>query len=71
MEGADDQSDLGAQTGHDFVHVGVYVNPGRLIDRLVDKFLDHIEQLSSLVVPAQADRPTYAKIEARVQRFGP
>ena len=50
---------------------GCMSNPGRLIDRLVDKFLDHIEQLSSLVVPAQADRPTYAKIEARVERFGP
>ena len=46
-------------------------SPGRLIDRLVDKFLDHIEQLSSLVVPAQADRPTYAKIEARVEQFRP
>jgi hypothetical protein len=45
--------------------------PGRLIDRLIDKFLDHIEQLSSLVVPARADRPTYAKIEARVERFRP
>ena len=46
-------------------------NPGRLVDRLVDKFLDHIEQLSSLVVPAQTDSPSYVKIEARVERFGP
>ena len=44
---------------------------GRLIDRLIDKFLDHVEQLSSLVVPAQADSPSYVKIEARVERFGP
>jgi hypothetical protein len=46
-------------------------SPGRLIDRLIDKFLDHIEQLSSLVVPARADRPSYVKIEARVERFRP
>jgi hypothetical protein len=47
-------------------------SPGRLIDRFIDKFLDYIEHLSSLVVPAQADIPSYAKakIEARVERFG-
>ena len=46
-------------------------SPAHMVDRLIDKFLDHIEQLSSLVVPAQADRSTYAKIEARVERFRP
>lgn len=45
--------------------------PGRLIDRLIDKFLDHIEQLSSLVMPAQADRPTYVRIQTRDDQYPP
>jgi hypothetical protein len=47
------------------------VRPVQWIGRLVDKFLDHIEQLSRLVVPAHADRPVYVKIQARVDQYPP
>ena len=46
-------------------------SPVQWIDRLVDKFLDHIEQLSRLVAQAHADRPAYVKIEARVDQYPP
>ena len=45
--------------------------PVQWIDRLVDKFLDHIEQLSRLVGQAHAHRPAYVKIEARVDQYPP
>jgi hypothetical protein len=41
------------------------LDPGCLIDR----FLDHIEKLSSVVLPAQAGNPAYAKrpVEALIE----
>jgi len=44
------------------------LNPGWLMDR----FLDQIERLSRLVVPARIDIPSYgeAKGEARLNRLG-
>ncbi len=50
-------------------HTGSWVlSPGCLIDRL----LDHIEKLSSFVVPSQADDRSHAdaEIKARVEQFG-
>jgi hypothetical protein len=43
------------------------MSPGALIDL----FLDRIEKLSVLVLPAQADKPPYdaAEIRVRVKRF--
>ncbi|HKA79092.1 MAG TPA: hypothetical protein VKD43_03625 [Xanthobacteraceae bacterium] len=46
-------------------------SPIQWINRLIDKFLDHVEQLSRLVVQAHADRPAYVKIEARVDQYPP
>ena len=45
--------------------------PVQLIDRLVDKFLDHIEQMSHLVVRVPADRPCYVRIQSRVDQYPP
>src|SRR5262245_33061223 len=44
-------------------------SPVHLVGRLVDKFLDHIEQMSRLVARAHADRPAYVKIQARVDQY--
>lgn len=46
-------------------------NPLQSIDRLVDKFLDHIEQMSRLILPVHADRPAFVKIKARVDQYPP
>jgi hypothetical protein len=38
---------------------------------LIDRFLDHIEKLSSFVLPAQAADPRIAaEIDARLERLG-
>jgi hypothetical protein len=46
-------------------------SPVQLIGRLVDKFLDHIEQMSRLVLQVHADRPAFVKIKARVDQYPP
>jgi hypothetical protein len=46
-------------------------NPVHRIGRLVDKFLDHIEQTSRLVLQVPADRPAFVKIKARVDQYPP
>ena len=46
-------------------------SPVNLIDRFIDKFLDHIEHLSRLIVQAHADRPSYVKIQTRVDQYPP
>jgi hypothetical protein len=43
----------------------------QFIDRLVDRFLDYIEQMSRLVLPVRADRPAFVKIKARVDQYPP
>jgi hypothetical protein len=43
----------------------------QFIDRLVDRFLDYIEQMSHLVLPVRADRPAFVKIKARVDQYPP
>jgi hypothetical protein len=40
-------------------------------DYLVDRFLDHIEKLGSLVLPAKAaNPPTATEIQARLEQLG-
>lgn len=46
-------------------------SPVQFIDRLVDRFLDYIEQMSRLVLPVHADRPAFVKIKARVDQYPP
>jgi hypothetical protein len=46
-------------------------SPVHLVGRLVDNFLDHIEQLSRFVVRAHVDTPAFVKIKARVDQYPP
>ena len=50
------------------ITVSWVLDPGRLIDR----FLDYIERLGSLALPARTDNPSYAdaKIKPRLERLG-
>jgi hypothetical protein len=43
----------------------------QLTDRLVDRFLDYIEQMSRLVLAVRTDRPAFVKIKARVDQYPP
>ena len=46
-------------------------SPVQLIDRLVDRLLDYIEQMSRLVLAVRDDRPAFVKIKARVDQYPP